>query len=322
LKILLTGATGHLGARLARRLCELRHEVRALCRPTSSLERLAGVPIETARGDVLDRDSLYRATRGCELVIHAAADANYWRQDCARQMRVNVEGTRHVAEAARREGVRRLVHVSSVAAIGIPTSAAPADETFRFNLDGTGLTYHLSKRRAEEAVLAEAARGLDAVIVNPASIERPERTVALLEKTRRHSWISYFSGGNCVVHPDDVAQGVVAALERGRAAERYVLGGENVTFRAQAERAARLLGVQRRFVRVPALATWAAAIILEPLARARNAPPRIAYMVHYCANRLQFYDSTKATRELGYRPRGFGQMLDEAKRAVPAGSSR
>jgi dihydroflavonol-4-reductase len=205
-----------------------------------------------------------------------------------------------------------------VGAIGIPTSTEPADEAFRFNLEGSGLTYHLSKRYAEERVLAEAARGLDAVIVNPASIQRTERTVALLDKVRRNSWITYFTGGNCIVHTDDVVGGIVAALDRGRRGERYILGGENVTFRAQAERAARLLGVERRFVRVPPLATWAAAAVLEPLARRRKAPPRIAHMIHYCANRFQFYDSSKAARELGYRARDFAEILSEAQRAIAA----
>ena len=316
MKILLTGATGHLGARLARRLVAAGHEVRAFCRATSAVELLGGVPVEIARGDVRDRDSVQQAVRGCECVIHAAADVNYWRQDLARQMQVNVEGTRHVAEAARSADVRRLVHVSSVAAIGIPTNPTPADEAFRFNLEGTGLTYHLSKRLAEERVISEIDRGLNAIIVNPASIEHEERTRALLCKVRRKSWITYFSGGNCVVHPDDVVEGTLAALERGRAGERYILGGENVTFREQAEQAARLLGVDRRFLRVPAIATWMAARILEPVARMRNTPPRIAYMVHYCAQRFQFYDSTKAKRALDYRPRSFGQILSESKRTL------
>jgi len=125
-----------------------------------------------------------------------------------------------------------------------------------------------------------------------------------------------------VVHPDDVVGGIVAAFEHGRTGQRYILGGENVTFRAQAERAARLLGADRRFVPVPPPLTWAAAKILEPLARRRNRSPRVAHMVHYCANRLQFYDSTKARAALGYRARDFTAMLEEAKRSLEAGPSR
>lgn len=321
MKVLITGATGSLGSLLCQKFISAGHSVRALCRPASRLDRLKELCLEIVRGDVTDPASVQRAIAGCEWVVHAAADLNYWRQDDARQMNVNVEGSANVAAACRTEGAR-LLHVSSVAAIGIPMDSLPADEDFQFNLEGTGLTYHKSKRRAEEKVLHEVCRGLDAVIVNPGSIERAGRAEALIRKVRRTSWLSYFSGGNCIVHPEDVVDGILAALVRGCSGERYILGGENLTFRAQAERVAQRLGLKRHFIRVPPLITWTAASILEPLARLRHSPPKIAYMVHYCANRLQFYDSSKARRELGYDPRDFDAILDECFRFPTASTAQ
>ncbi len=313
MKVLITGATGFLGSHLCRRMVTQGHQIRILCRPTSNLEKLGGLPLEKAIGDVTDTESVRRATEGCEAVIHAAADLNYWRQDPAQQMRVNVEGTRNVAQAARKEGVRRLVCVSSVAAIGItPDRHRPADEDFPFNLEKTKLAYHISKWRAEEALLAEVREGLDAVIVNPASIQSEQRTRALLEKVRRQHTVLCFSGGNCVVDVRDVVEGIVTALSRGERGQRYILGGENLTFREQAEKAAAALSVQRRYVLVPRLVTGLGALVFEPLAWLQKRPPRFAYMIHYCANRFQFFDSSKARRALGYEPRDFNAILEEA----------
>ncbi len=292
------------------------HEVRVLVRATSASAALAGLPLEKVIGDVTDRESLERAVKGCEWVVHAAANVSDWERDAEQQMRVNVEGTRQLAQVCRGEGVQRLLHVSSVAAIGIPTDARlPADENFPFNLEDSGLTYHLSKRRAEEAVLAQVARGLDAVIVNPASVKGPDgiqyRGAEVLRTVRRARIVPYFTGGICVVHVQDVAEGILAALKRGVRGQRYVLGGENVTFRALAERAANAMRVQRRFVPLPPAVMALARVVLEPWARLRNRRPRFTYAVGYCASRPQFYDSTKARVALRYAPRGLDAILDE-----------
>lgn len=316
MRVLVTGGTGFLGSRLCRRLVAQGHRVRVLCRPTSDMRILEELPVERVLGDVTDRESVERAVRDQEVVFHAAADISYWGRDGERQMRVNAEGTRHVAQACRKECVRRLVHVSSVAAIGIPTvPAQPATEDFPFNLEGAGLTYHLSKRRAEEEVTAEVRRGLDAVVVNPASIFGPYgsfyRGAEMMRKVRGSPVVPCFTGGLCAVHVDDVIDGILAALQRGDRGERYILGGENVTFRALVERTARMLGLRRGVVPVPPLVTGLAAAILEPWGRWRGRRPRVTYAIHYCASRYHFYDSSKARKVLGYSPRGFDAILAE-----------
>lgn len=313
MRVLMTGATGFLGSRLCKRMVTDRHDVRILVRPTSGLARLEGLRVTPVLGDVTDAESVRLAVRDRDWVVHAAGDLNYWRQNPSGQMKVNVEGTRNVAQACRAEGVSRMLHVSSVAAVGIPTSAQqPANEDFQFNLQNSGLTYHMSKRRAEDVVMSEVARGLNAVVVNPASVSGPDRIAGLIRSVRRSPVVPCFSGGNCVVHVADVVEGIIAALELGRAGHRYILGGENLTFRAMGEKAARALNLSRRFVLMPPVLTGLAAAVFEPWARWRNRPPKFAYMIHYCANRFMFYDSGKARRELNYQPRDFDAILREA----------
>jgi dihydroflavonol-4-reductase len=324
MRVLITGATGFLGSHLCQRMVAEGYEVRILCRPTSSFSRLAKLPLETCIGDVTDAKTVADAVTGSDYVIHAAANMDYWRGGEERQMKVNVEGTRNVAVAAREAGVTRLLHVSSVAAVGLPVDPQrPADEDFRFNLEDGELNYHISKRRGEESVLAEAARGLDAVIVNPASIQGSGRTAGLLHSVRSRPVVPCFSGGNCIVDVKDVVEGIVAALRRGEKGQRYILGGENLTFRMLSEKAARALNLKRLFVTIPPVATGLLATVLEPWGRVRNKPPKMTHMIHYCANRFQYFDSGKARKHLGYAPRDVDTILteylrDEGERAEEA----
>src|SRR5258707_787728 len=151
MRVLITGATGFLGSHLCERMVAQGHKVRILCRPTSSFDRLARLPFEKVVGDITDPKIVQAAVKDCECVIHAAANLNYWRTEEDWQMKVNIEGTRHVARASREAGAKRLLHVSSAAAIGVTADPQqPANEDFPFNLERSGLTYHISKRRADE----------------------------------------------------------------------------------------------------------------------------------------------------------------------------
>lgn len=314
MRVLITGATGFLGAQLCRRFLAEGCEVTAFHRPSSDLTRLAGLAVAHAAGDVTDADAVRRAVAGHDVVLHAAANLTYWRQVRAAQARVNVAGTRHVAAACLAAGVRRLVHVSSVAAIGIPTNPRrPANEAFPFNLDGSGLYYHQSKRRAEDEIAAAARRGLDAVVVNPGTIFGPDgvsyRGGGMLAKVGRRPVVPYFTGGINVVQVDDVVDGIGRALERGAAGERYILGGENVSYRRIAALSLKHQGLRRTFVPVPSLVTWAAATLLAPVGARTGRRPAITYETHYCASRWQFYTSAKAERALGYTARPFEAIV-------------
>jgi dihydroflavonol-4-reductase len=304
-KVLITGATGFLGTRLCRQMAAAGFQVTALHRKSSNLAALQGLNLKCRPADLDDITSLAAAVEGQEAVIHAAANIRYATSAAALE-RTNTEGTRALAQACRESGVRRLVHVSSVSAIGIPPKGCVADERFAFNLENSGLAYHLSKKRAEEAVFDEVGRGLDAVIVNPASLFGPHgrnyRGGEMIRKVLGSPLVPYFRGGICVAHADDVAAGIVAALERGRRGERYILGGENITYREIARRSAAALGVKPLLLPLFPLVTRAAMVLQ---------PARFTYATHYTSSRFQFYSSEQARRSLGYRPRSFDEILQE-----------
>jgi len=312
MKVLVTGATGFLGSPLCARLLEEGHQVTALRRGTSDLGALNGHRIRHILGDVTDLQSVSRAVRGQEVVIHAAAAVGYAPSQALQP--VNEGGTRNIVIACRQFDVQRLLHISSVAAIGIPEKPSPpANEAFAFNLEGTALGYHISKRRAEQVVNRAVTEGLDAVIVNPSSIKGPHgryfRGSELLDGVRRRPVVPCFSGGTNVVHVDDVVEGVISALRHEQNAERYILGGQNLTWREMAGIAADLLGVRRVLVTVPTIVTGIAAWMERAVRPLTGNRPRITYDVHFCAKRFLFYDSRKAADELGFKPRPYADIL-------------
>jgi len=314
LKILVTGATGFLGSHLCRALVSQGHRVTAFRRCVSDITPLKDLGLHYAIGDITDADAVNRAVQGHDAVIHAAAHSGAGSP--GDQARVNVDGTRNVVDACLRNGVQRLIHISSIAAIGIPDDPnSPANEEFAFNLERSGLNYHVTKRRAEEIVLSAVAKGLNAVIINPGSIfgpfEEGYRNGALIEKVRSRPIIFYFRGGMSLVHVDDVVDGILHALADGRSGQRYILAGENLTNREIAEIVAQHLAVTRLFIPIPYAVSALAAAISEPLSGITKKPPLITYDLHFCANHYEFYDSQKAKTELGYNPRAFAEIVKE-----------
>jgi dihydroflavonol-4-reductase len=280
------------------------------------MDVLNGVEVERIVGDITELDTVRLAVEGQDVVLHAAANISYWNCDRERQKQVNVAGTRNIARSCRLAGVGRLIHVSSVAAIGIPEDPTkPADESFRFNLHNSGLNYHITKWQAEREVLAETAKGADAVIVNPATIfgrhGQGYRGAGMVEKVRATRIVPYFLGGICAVHVEDVVDGILAAMHRGKRGQRYILGGENISYRTLAERSAKVLGLKCPLVPVPPFVTGMAAAVLTCYGRIRRRRPRITFATHYCASRSHFYNSEKARDALSYSPRGFNCILKE-----------
>ena len=315
MRVLVTGASGFLGSHICGHLLAVGHEVTAFHRSQSRLAHIEDFAISRIEGDLADADGLRKAVAGHDAVIHAAADIRYEAPDAQAQYGVNAAGTGNVARACRLERVRRLVYVSSVAAIGIPDDPArPADETFPFNLEGSPLVYHLSKKRGEEAVLREVQDGLDAVIVNPASIFGPHgpgyRGGEMIRKIAHTKVVPFFRGGICAVHVDDVVSGIVSVLGRGVSGERYILGGENIGYREIARRSLAAHRISRVLVPVPAAVTWVMPVLTRWLPH-RTTPARFTAALHYLANRFQFYSSAKARAQLGYSPRGFDDIVEE-----------
>jgi dihydroflavonol-4-reductase len=309
-----TGATGLLGGHVVRALCAGGAAVRVLVRPGADLRGLAGLDVERVVGDLDSPQALHALVSGVDLVVHAAAAVWVGRTRVAELERVNVAGTAAVCAAARAGGVRRLVHVSSVDALGIGSWDAPGDEDTPPNLGHLGCAYVDTKRRAEAEVLAAVAGGLDAVIVNPAYLLgpwdiRPTSGRMLLAIGAGRAILAP-GGGNCFVDVRSVARGVLVAGARGVTGRRYVLGGENLTYLDAWRRFAALLGVRGPVGVVPhGLSRWAGA--MGQLWTAAGRPePEINPMTVAMGELPHYFSSRRAEEELGW----VADPLDDAVR--------
>src|SRR5215212_7565522 len=230
---LVTGATGFVGAAVARILLKAGHRVRVLARPESDRRNLAGLAVEVTQGSLEDATSLAAAVAGCRYLFHVAADYRLWVPDPAAMFRANVDGTRALMLAALAAGVERIVYTSSVAVLGIVSGGLADEETPSRAEDMIG-PYKLSKFRAEEAVreLIEE-QGLPAVIVNPSTPIgpgdiKPTPTGRLIVEAARGRMPVFVDTGLNLAHVDDVALGHLLAARSGQVGRRYILGGENL----------------------------------------------------------------------------------------------
>jgi dihydroflavonol-4-reductase len=315
-KVLVTGASGFLGAHLCRRLDADGLSVSALVRPASDMTRLKGLPVDLVRGDVTDAGQVSEAVRGFDFVINGAAVISYGVANRKLFSDVNVSGAGSVARACHAAGVKRLIHVSSAAAIGIPRDdEPPANEQYRFNLSDSRLAYHVSKHRGEQAVTVEVERGLDAVIVNPGWIFGPDgnhyRGWDMVRKVAGRKIVPFFRGGICAVHVDDVVGGIILALTKAEKGSRFILGGENVSYRSIATRACKRLGSNAYLVEVPATATAIASAAASLRSRISHSTSSFPWATHITSRRNSFYNSESARRVLGYSPRNFEAILDD-----------
>lgn len=304
MRVLVTGGTGFVGSQLIAALIKRGDTVRVLRRANSKTLALDGLTVEHAFGDILEPEAVAAAVAGCEVVYHVAALSSYWRAQRPQIYRVNVEGTRSVMEACLRAGVPRVVHTSSVAAIGIPRDGRPADETMIFDRLSATFAYADSKHRAEEEVYRAIDRGLSAVIVNPAAVygagDHNLISGSMVVEMARRSVPCVPPGGLCVVDVEAVAQGHIAAAERGRVGERYILGGENLTLRQIAATICDIVGRRAPRWAVPAWMLYPAALVVDGINRLNFGPPVISGEQIRLAAFNIFFDSSKAVRELNY----------------------
>ncbi len=306
---LVTGASGFVGSAVARAALARGRRVRVLLRATSDRTNLAGLDVEEAIGDLADPASLARAAQGCRHVLHVAADYRIWVPDPDAMLRANVEGTRAMMRACLDAGVERVVHCSSVAALGLTGTDAPADESTPVREDGIVGIYKKSKFQAERVVREMVrAQGLPAVIVNPAAPVgprdiKPTPTGKMILDAAAGRMPAYLDTGLNIVHVDDVAEGHLLALEHGRIGEGYILGAENLGLGELLALVAEQAGRKPPRIRLPVAAVWPAAIVAEALARGFGIEPMLTRDHLRMAKKKMFFSSAKATAELGYRPR-------------------
>lgn len=313
--VLVTGATGLLGAALTRDLVARGQTVRILRRPTSTLDLLgdAADRVEHAVGDVTNALDVEAAMADVRHVYHAAGLVRFGGPRQEEQLwTVNVQGTAHVVDAALAHGVERLVHISSIAALGRPEpSDVVIDEAIPWVPSRANTAYARSKHDAGLEVFRGCAEGLDAVVVSPAVLfgvgRSGENTWRLVERLRDGKLPAYPAGGTCVVDVLDLVDGLRRALDRGRTGERYLLGGDNLSWQAIFDTLADALGVEAPTRRLPPALGVAAGTIAEGWARLTGADVPLTRALARSSARTYRYSNAKAVAELGCTFRPFAE---------------
>jgi len=310
---LVTGASGFLGWHVARILIERGHSVRALVRTGSRVDQL---DVEPVTGDLRDPSSLARAAAGCGVVFHVAADYRLWAKHPDELYRSNVDGTRHLLEAARAAGVERVVYTSTVGCIGIPHGALGTEET-PVSLEDMAGPYKRSKFLAEQVALEFARGGLPVVIVNPTAPVgdhdvKPTPTGKIVLDFLNGDMPAFIDTGLNVVDVRDTAEGHLLALEHGRAGERYILGSENLTLAQILQELARITGRKAPTVRLPYAVAYLAGMASTGWAGLTGRPPRVPLDAVRMARKIMWVSHEKARRELGFCPGPAGKALARA----------
>jgi dihydroflavonol-4-reductase len=312
---LVTGASGFLGWHVARTLLSHGVKVRALERRAGSV---AGLDCEVVPGDLRDAASLESACAGCGLVFHAAADYRLWARHPQEIYASNVTGTRHLLEAARKAGVERFVHTSTVGCIGF-IEGGLGDETTPVSLDAMAGAYKRSKFMAEELALGFARGGFDVVVVNPTAPVgerdvKPTPTGRTIVDFLKGRMPAYVDTGLNIVDAACAAEGHWLACERGRRGERYILGSENLTLRRIFEKLASIGGRPAPRVRIPWVCALAAGALDTGIANLTGREPRAPLDAVLMARRKMWVTHAKAERELGFSPAPADVALAKAVR--------
>jgi len=305
--VFLTGATGFVGSHVARVLVAQGADLRLLVRSGSDLRNIQELQSERVVGDLRDAASLKKAVAGCEVVFHVAADYRLWVRDPAQMYRSNVEGTKAILEAARESKVRRVVYTSSVATMGFQSNGHLANEDSPVSLANMIGPYKRSKFMAEELAIQAGKSGMDVVVVNPTTPVgerdlKPTPTGRIVVDFLKKKFPAYVDTGLNLVDVAECARGHVAALEKGKTGERYILGGENLTLKQILDKLAAITGLPSPKIRVPyavALATGVVDQVFTGYIRRRE--PRATIDAVRMGRKKMFVSSGKAERDLGWR---------------------
>lgn len=309
MKVFVTGATGFVGSHVAKELAAQGAQMRILTRKTSNRANLEGVTGETVVGDLLAPEGLRRAIRGCDAVMHVAADYRLWVRDPKAMYAANVEGTRALLKIAREEGVRRFVYTSSVATMAFRSDGTIVDEATPVTLDHMVGHYKRSKFMAEHVALEAAATGQQVMVLNPttpigAGDIKPTPTGEIVVDFLNRKFPAYVDTGLNLVDVTEVARTHVAALDPnvGRVGERYILGGENLTLKQILDKMSAVTGLPSPTMQVPHAVAMAFAFVDENIqGRLLGKEPRATVEAVRMGKKKMFASSAKAERELGFR---------------------
>ncbi|MDE1896636.1 MAG: NAD-dependent epimerase/dehydratase family protein [Rhodospirillales bacterium] len=314
--VLVTGATGFVGAAVARAARAAGYKLRVTARRGSSKGNLTGLDAETIYLDLADPASFPAALQGCRYLLHVAADYRLWVPNEADMRKVNIDGSLALLREAEKAGVERSVYTSSVAALGLTEDGSPADETTPIKPEHHVGVYKRSKYDAEQTV-RELARTQDIVIVNPSTPVgpgdiKPTPTGQMVLDAARGKMPAYVDTGLNVAHVDDVANGHILALEKGRQGESYILGGEDLMLRELLALVAAQSGRKPPSIRLPVAPLMPLAWVMERIAERTGKTPLMTPDILHMAKKKMFFSPQKAMTELGYASRPAARAVEDA----------
>jgi dihydroflavonol-4-reductase len=324
-RVAVTGATGFLGHHLCVALTAAGADVTALVRASSDTSRLTAMGVRCQAAPLDEPGLLADACRGRDLLFHLAGAVDF-NNDWDHCRQVNVTGTANVLRAAARAGVRRIIHASSIVAVGATPDPVRLDECSPWDLGGTSVPYVTTKREGEQLALA-FRDGPEVVVVNPGSVIGPDDySGSEFGVMCRRFWQGriplVFGGGNCFVDARDVATGMLRAAERGRPGERYILGGANRSYTAFDSELARVADRPIPRFRLPTILARLGAAVGDRVRRKKSKRPLLSSAQARLLGLFFYYDCSKAGRELGYTTRPLRQTLADAHRFWTAGRDR
>jgi len=320
-----TGATGLVGGNLVRELAARGRQVRALVRKTSNTMAIDGLDgVEKVEGDITDRASLERAMAGCECVYHCAADVRMWIVPMDEMRRINVEGARNVFETAKKLGARRVVHVSTVDAIGFATPdgwgslAKPGTEEVPWQNDRFAIPYMTTKCEAQRLALATNGPDIEIVVVNPTFMLGPwdvkPSSGAMIIEVAQGMAKAYSTGANNFIHIKDVVDAMITAMDKGRQGELYILGNENLSYRDIFTKIANVVGVAPPKFAIPKFVALVAGFFGTLYGQVSGTTPNINHLTANMGYIEHCFDPSKARKELGLAATPVEQAIEDAYR--------
>jgi dihydroflavonol-4-reductase len=302
----ITGATGFVGGHVARCYADAGASLRLLTRQTSRLDSLKGIDAEMVQGDLREPEKLRSALKGCDALVHVAADYRLWVRDPKAMYASNVDGTRELLRLAREVGIQRVVYTSSVATMGFKTDGTIVDEQTSVSLDDMIGHYKRSKFLGELEAIAAAKAGQHVMILNPTTPigpgdAKPTPTGGIIVDFLNKKFPAYVDTGLNLVDVGEVARIHLVALEQGTPGERYILGGENLTLKQILDRMSSITGLPSPTMKVPHAVAMAFAFFDENITgKLRGKEPRATVEAVRMGKKMMFASSSKAERDLGF----------------------
>jgi dihydroflavonol-4-reductase len=307
MKVFLTGATGFVGSHVAQAYAAEGAELRLLTRATSKLKAIEDLAAEVVVGDLREPEGLRTALRGCDALVHVAADYRLWVRDPKEMYAANVNGTRELLRIAREEGVAKVVYTSSVATMGFRADGSIVDESTPVSLAEMIGAYKRSKFMAEQEAIAAAREGQHVMILNPTTPigpgdAKPTPTGRIIVDFLNRKFPAYVDTGLNLVDVGEVARMHVVAVDRGTPGERYILGGENLTLKQILDRMSAITGLPSPTMKAPHAVAMVFAFFDETITgRLLGKEPRATVEEVRLARKHMFASSAKAERDLGFR---------------------